>query len=64
MTAFVVSVFVLVYLGMALGRLPGLALDRSGIALCGAALLLAAGALPYGEWAQHWTCRPWCCCSR
>jgi len=52
MTAFVVSVFVLVYLGMALGRLPGLALDRSGIALCGAALLLATGALPYDEWAQ------------
>jgi Na+/H+ antiporter NhaD/arsenite permease-like protein len=52
MSAFVTAVFALVYLGMALGRLPELALDRSGIALCGAALLLATGALPYGEWAQ------------
>ena len=28
-----VIVFFLVYLGMALGRVPGLALDRTGIAL-------------------------------
>ncbi|MBE5315532.1 MAG: anion transporter [Xanthomonadales bacterium] len=52
MTALVIAVFVIVYLGMALGRLPGLALDRSGIALCGAALMLAAGALPQGDWSQ------------
>lgn len=52
MSLFVVAVFAVVYVGMALGRLPGLALDRSGIALAGAALLLAAGALPYSDWAQ------------
>lgn len=52
MTAFVVAVFALVYLGMALGRLPGLALDRCGIALVGAALLLATGALPSSDWTQ------------
>lgn len=52
MSLFVVCVFALVYLGMALGRLPGLAMDRSGIAFVGAALMLAAGALPAGEWAQ------------
>lgn len=52
MTAFVIAVFALVYLGMALGRLPGLALDRCGIALAGAALLLAAGALPSSDWTQ------------
>lgn len=45
-------VFCLVYLGMALGRLPGLGLDRAGIALCGAALMLAAGALPPESWTQ------------
>lgn len=40
---FTVAVFVLVYLGMALGRWPGLALDRTGVALTGAIVLVAAG---------------------
>src|SRR3546814_6329835 len=34
------AVFLGVYLGMALGRWPALALDRTGIALCGAIVLL------------------------
>lgn len=38
---FVLSVFLLVYLGMILGGLPGLALDRTGVALLGAITLLA-----------------------
>jgi len=37
---FVLAVFLVVYLGMALGRWPALALDRTGIALCGAIVLL------------------------
>lgn len=37
---FVLLVFCGVYLGMALGRWPALALDRTGIALCGAIALL------------------------
>lgn len=45
-TALVLAVFVLTYLGMALGRVPGLAVDRTGIALLAAVLLLATGALP------------------
>jgi Na+/H+ antiporter NhaD/arsenite permease-like protein len=36
----VLAVFLGVYLGMALGRWPALALDRTGIALCGAIILL------------------------
>jgi len=36
----VLGVFLGVYLGMALGRWPKLALDRTGIALCGAIVLL------------------------
>jgi Na+/H+ antiporter NhaD/arsenite permease-like protein len=36
----VLAVFCGVYLGMALGRWPALALDRTGIALCGAIALL------------------------
>jgi len=38
-----IAVFVGVYLGIALGRWPGLAIDRTGIALCGAIILLLAG---------------------
>ncbi len=38
-----VAVFVLVYLGMALGRWPGLALDRTGVAVIGAIVLFVFG---------------------
>ncbi len=41
----VLVVFLLVYLGMILGELPGFALDRSGIALLGAIAILASGRL-------------------
>ena len=37
----ILVIFLLVYLGMILGRLPGLALDRTGIALLGALALIA-----------------------
>jgi Na+/H+ antiporter NhaD/arsenite permease-like protein len=40
-----VAVFAIVYMGMILGRLPGLALDRTGVALLGAIVLIAAGRL-------------------
>ncbi|MBI4703319.1 MAG: anion transporter, partial [Deltaproteobacteria bacterium] len=43
MDGFVLLVFVLVYLGMILGRIPGLALDRTGVALLGALLLVLGG---------------------
>jgi Na+/H+ antiporter NhaD/arsenite permease-like protein len=39
------AVFILTYAGVALGRIPGLRLDRAGIALTGAALMLAIGTL-------------------
>jgi Na+/H+ antiporter NhaD/arsenite permease-like protein len=45
----VVTVFVLVYAGMMLGEVPGLALDRSGIALLGAIALVASGRLTLQE---------------
>jgi Na+/H+ antiporter NhaD/arsenite permease-like protein len=44
-----VIVFVLVYLGMALGRVPGLAIDRTGVALLGLIVLLATGELTLAE---------------
>jgi len=39
------AIFILTYAGMALGRIPGLRLDRAGVALTGAAMMMAAGAL-------------------
>jgi Na+/H+ antiporter NhaD/arsenite permease-like protein len=47
--ALVLSVFLLVYLGMILGGLPGLAIDRTGVALLGAIALLAARRLTPDE---------------
>jgi Na+/H+ antiporter NhaD/arsenite permease-like protein len=41
--------FVLTYLGLALGRIPGLALDRTGFAVLGAVGFLATGALSVEE---------------
>jgi len=45
MTATVVALFAVTYLGMALGRFPGLRIDRTGIAVVATILLLAVGAL-------------------
>lgn len=45
MTAYVVAIFAIVYLGMILGGLPFLQLDRTGIALLGAIALVGIGAL-------------------
>lgn len=41
----VIGVFVVVYLGMALGRWPGLAIDRTGVAIIGAIVLLVSGVI-------------------
>ncbi len=46
MTILILTIFVLVYLGMAVGRFPGLQIDRTGIALLGAVFLALAGAMP------------------
>jgi Na+/H+ antiporter NhaD/arsenite permease-like protein len=43
--ALTLSVFIVTYIGMALGRVPGLRLDRSGIALIAAVVLVALGAI-------------------
>lgn len=45
MSAFIVAVFLATYLGMAVGRVPGLRMERTGIALFAVALLLAFGAI-------------------
>jgi Na+/H+ antiporter NhaD/arsenite permease-like protein len=43
MDSFVVAVFFLTYLGMAVGSVPGLKLDRTGIALLAVVVLLVSG---------------------
>jgi Na+/H+ antiporter NhaD/arsenite permease-like protein len=52
MTLTVVVIFCIVYLGMILGGLPFLTLDRAGIALLGAIALLTIGGLGLEEAAQ------------
>ncbi|OGQ98814.1 MAG: anion transporter [Deltaproteobacteria bacterium RIFOXYD12_FULL_55_16] len=44
-----VLIFIFTYLGVALGRIPGLMLDRTGIALLGAIAMIVSGAVPLGE---------------
>ncbi len=59
-SSFVYVVFILVYLGMIFGRLPRLALDRTGIVVLGAIALLARPWLVTGggRWAS--TCQRFC----
>ena len=49
MDLLVLTVFIVVYAGMILGEIPGFALDRSGIALLGAIVILASGRLTLEE---------------
>lgn len=46
------AIFALTYLGMAVGRVPGLRIDRSGIAVTAAVILLAIGAIGTAEIGQ------------
>lgn len=48
-SALVLAVFAAVYLGMALGRWPGLSVDRTGIAMLGAIILFVTGAVSRAE---------------
>ena len=51
MDTVVLAVFIFVYAGMVLGEVPGLALDRTGIALLGAIIFLGSGKLsPREAW--------------
>ena len=43
------AVFVLTYAGVALGRAPGLRIDRAGIVLVGASLMIALGTFGLDE---------------
>jgi Na+/H+ antiporter NhaD/arsenite permease-like protein len=43
------TIFALTYVGLALGKLPGVRIDRAGIAFVGATLVLITGVLSFGE---------------
>lgn len=49
MNTLVLSIFLVSYLGIALGAVPNLALDRTGFALLGAIGMVACGALGLGD---------------
>lgn len=49
LTAGGLAVFVLTYIGLGMGRLPGLRVDRTGVAIIGATLTVVVGALPAGQ---------------
>jgi Na+/H+ antiporter NhaD/arsenite permease-like protein len=49
MTTWVNAAFILVYVGLILGGIPGLRIDRTGVAVLGAILLLASGAVTERE---------------
>lgn len=49
MDSTILIVFGLVYAGMLLGEIPGLALDRAGVALLGAIALVATGRVTVGQ---------------
>jgi Na+/H+ antiporter NhaD/arsenite permease-like protein len=42
-------IFLLAYMGVALGRIPGLGLDRTGIALLGAIAMIVAGTMTFPQ---------------
>jgi len=47
-----VSIFIATYIGVALGRIPGLMLDRTGIALLGAIAMIVAGTMSFPQAVQ------------
>lgn len=49
MTLFIAILFALTYVGMAIGRVPGSRVDRTGIAMIVAVVLVVAGAVPGEE---------------
>lgn len=52
MTLWTIGIFIVTYVGVAIGRIPGLLLDRTGIALLGAIAMVVSGAVPLGRAVQ------------
>ena len=57
------AIFGLTYLGIAMGRVPGLKLNRTGIALLGAIAIMIFGGIGTTTLSPSSTGRRSCCCS-
>jgi Na+/H+ antiporter NhaD/arsenite permease-like protein len=44
-----IAIFAASYAALAIGKVPGLSIDRAGVALVGACLMVASGVVPLGE---------------
>jgi Na+/H+ antiporter NhaD/arsenite permease-like protein len=47
--ALALAIFATAYLGLGLGRLPGLRVDRTGVAIIGGALMVLTGVVPWND---------------
>jgi Na+/H+ antiporter NhaD/arsenite permease-like protein len=47
--ALALAIFAASYVGLGLGRLPGVRVDRTGIAIIGGALMVLSGVLPWND---------------
>jgi Na+/H+ antiporter NhaD/arsenite permease-like protein len=47
--AIAVAAFVASYVGLALGRVPGFRIDRTGVAIIGATVMVVSGAVPWAD---------------
>src|SRR6266852_2491127 len=47
--AITLAIFAASYVGLGLGRLPGLRVDRTGVAIIGGTLMVLSGALPWND---------------
>jgi Na+/H+ antiporter NhaD/arsenite permease-like protein len=47
--ALALATFVASYVGLGLGRVPGLRVDRTGVAIIGAAVMVVSGAVPWAD---------------
>src|SRR5436853_7924003 len=47
--AIAVAAFAASYVGLALGRVPGFGIERTGVAVIGAAVMVASGAVPWAD---------------
>ena len=56
-------IFILVYIAMGFGKLPGFKIDRTGAAVVGALAMMALGSISARQRGRPWITRRWGCCS-
>ena len=56
-------IFLATYAVVAIGRAPGLRVDRTGAALVGAILMVVTGVIGFDDAVRAVDSGRWCCCS-